>query len=319
MDIRQLETFITVADNKSFTKAAEVLYVTQPTVSNHIGNLERDLDTVLFIRTRKNASLTKSGKLLYNHALNIINAYKNMTHELKSFNDTIEGHLNIYASSVPRKYFLAGILSSFSAKYPGISYSLLNEDSGSVLKSLLAGETDFGLVGMREESPKLCYHKILEDKLVFITASHGKKGSVSTISSENILDYPLILREEGSGTRKLLEDELLKKSLRIEPENIFATVEDPATILQIVNESVGATVISLYEVENVYYDYDFDIYEIEDLDLTRNFYFAYNKDMQYVPVNKVFKQFVLDMLNPQSDEEKDLVKTMDDLLEDIRK
>lgn len=296
MDIGQLETFVTVADNKSFTKAAEILYVTQPTVSNHISNLERDLDTVLFIRTRKNVSLTKSGQLLYNHAVNIINAYKNMIAELKSFNDSYEGQLNIYASSIPRKYFLPSLLTDFSHRYPDINYSLLNEDSSSVINKLLAGETDFGFVGIKTEFPKLEYHKIMEDELVFVAS---KDYNLTTkipgkITYDEILQEPLILREEGSGTRKLLEDELLSVSKRLENDKILALVEDPSTILHMVSKSVGCTVISNYEVMD---DDRFYVFSVADLDLRRSFYFAYNKDMQYVPVNKVFRKYILEAID----------------------
>lgn len=304
MDIGQLETFIAVADNKSFTRAAEILYVTQPTVSNHISNLERDLDTVLFIRTRKNVTLTKSGQLLYNHALNIINAYRNMTSELRSFNDNLEGHLNIYASSIPRKYFLPKVLAKFTKEFPGIGYSLLNEDSASVINSLLAGETDFGFVGIKSDSTKLDCHKILSDELVFITSKDYMVNTVkeNSITSTELLSHPLIVREEGSGTRKLLEDQLLKVSKRLENDKLLAIVEDPATILEMVSNSVGCTIISRYEIHD---PSKFNIYSIEDLNLTRDFYFAYNKDMQYVPVNKVFRKYMLKCIDPNYDEDED--------------
>lgn len=312
MDIGQLETFVTVANNKSFTKAADLLFVTQPTVSNHISNLERDLDTVLFIRTRKNVSLTKSGQLLYNHAVNIINAYENMTSELRYFNDNFEGHLNIYASSIPRKYFLPSLLTKFSADYTDIGYSLLNEDSKSVIDRLLAGETDFGFVGMKTESPKLDYHKIMDDELVFVTAKdyklHRQKDD-STITAKDLLNESLIIREEGSGTRRLLEEALFKVSKKLDSEKILATVEDPATILEMVSQSVGCTVISIHEVEH---DSRFKLYEISDLNLSRSFYFAYNKDMQYVPVNRVFRNYMLHSIGFEVEEEfSDKVQTKD--------
>lgn len=295
MDISQLETFVTVADNKSFTKAADSLFVTQPTVSNHISNLERDLDTVLFIRTRKNVSLTRSGQLLYNHAVNIINAYNNMTTELKSFNDNFEGHLNIYASSIPRKFFLPSLLGKFSRQYPDIRYSLLNEDSMSVIDRLLAGETDFGFVGMKTESAKLEYYEILEDELVFVTSQKWDSFDGSKyISAKDIVRYPLLVREEGSGTRNLFESELKGKLRFTYKENIIATVEDPATLLEMVDQGLGSTIISSNEVKS---DSRFNIYKIEDFDLKRKFYFTYNKDMQYVPVNKVFRNYMLNHIS----------------------
>lgn len=294
MNIRQLETFVTVADYKSFTKASEILYVTQPTVSNHISSLEEELDTVLFIRTRKNITMTKSGKLLYSHALNMLSAYNTMTDDLKSFSSSVTGHLNINASSVPRRYLLPKILVKFSAEYPSVSYSLSDNDSLSVIESLEIGETDFGFVGMERPSKKLHYTEFMNDELVLVSP----KGRLEYMNRDgyveikDFLDLELILREEGSGTRGILEDTLAENGYSINDEKIKAIVEDPATILNMVISGLGSTVISIYELENI--KDKVDIAKIKNLSLDRPFYFAFNKDMQYVPLNRTFKAFILE-------------------------
>lgn len=117
LDFRQIETFLYVSKTKNFTKAAEELYITQPTVSNHIATLEKELDTALFIRSRKNVSLTKSGEIFLKYALDLFSIYKNMTSDIKNFNQNFNGLINIYASSIPRKYFLPRILSEFSYNF----------------------------------------------------------------------------------------------------------------------------------------------------------------------------------------------------------
>ncbi|MDO5718377.1 MAG: selenium metabolism-associated LysR family transcriptional regulator [Tissierellia bacterium] len=298
MDIRQLETFITVADNKSFTKASEILYVTQPTVSNHIAGLEKELDTVLFIRTRRNVSLTSSGQIFYRHAAKLLNDYKNMLVELKSFNITIKGHLNIYASSVPRKFFLPNLLKNFSKDYPLIGYSLINDDSEAVINSLMEAETDFGFVGMKVESPKLSYHEVMKDELVFITSKetsvHSDNGYISI---DEVLQNKIMLREEGSGTRRLFENGLKKIGKKIDRSNIFAIIEDPSTIMKMVSNNLAAAIISEHETKELMELDLIHTYKIKDLELKRSFYFVYNTDMQYVPVNKMFRSYVLNSLN----------------------
>ncbi len=295
MDIRQLETFVAVVENKSFTKAAELLYVSQPTVSNHISNLEKELDTIFFIRSKRNVSLTKAGNILYNHAKNIIHAYKSMAVELRSYNENMEGHLNIYASSVPRKFFLPSLLRDFSTDYPGISYSLLNDDSQSVIDGLMIGETDFGFVGMKVDAPKLSYHRIMDDELVFLTSNSVKSQSTldAIISLDELKKHPLILREEGSGTRSLFETQLNLAGITLSDLNQVAIVEDSSTILHMVERGLGATIISKYEYESCINDYHLTKYRVQGLDLKRHFYFVYNDDMQYVPINKLFKNFVI--------------------------
>lgn len=298
MDIRQLETFVAVVENKSFTKASEILYVSQPTVSNHISNLEKELDTVLFIRTKRNVTLTKSGDILYNHAKNIILAYKTMASELRSYNQNTEGHLNIYASSVPRKFLLPKLLKEFSATYPDVSYSLVNDDSQTVLDGLMIGETDFGFVGIKVNSPKLSYHQLMDDELVLVASDelgirHDKNMNISL---DELVKHPIIIREEGSGTRSILERELNELNIEISDLNLFAVIEDPSTILQMVECGLGCSVISKYEAESKINNSKIKQYKLEDLDLKRHFYFVYNKDMQYVPINKVFRSFILNRM-----------------------
>lgn len=296
MDIRQLETFICVAENKSFTKAAELLYVTQPTVSNHVSNLEKELDTILFIRTRRSVNLTKSGMILYSHAQNIISAYHNLSKDLKSFNQNLEGHLNIYASTVPRKYFLPDILRTFSHDYPGVSYSLVSDDSQFVINSLIRGETDFGFVGMKIESSKLVYHEVMEDELVLLTSTASKINSKDGlhISYNDLKNLKLILREEGSGTRNLFEKALIDKDLSLEQLQNATIIEDSGTIVEMVRAGIGSTIISKHEAKLFVETGLLKQYYVKDLDLTRFFYFVYNSDRQYVPINKIFTQFVLD-------------------------
>ncbi len=114
MDFRQLETFIEVADSKSFSRAAEKLYITQPTVTNHIQNLEKELGgTLLINRSGKNISLTDAGELLYKYAINIVNYCEMAKFDLAEHKGRIQGHLSIFSSSVPRKYILPQIIKDF--------------------------------------------------------------------------------------------------------------------------------------------------------------------------------------------------------------
>ncbi len=123
MDFRQLETFIEVADSKSFSRAAEKLYITQPTVTNHIQNLEKELGgTLLINRSGKNISLTDAGELLYKYAINIVNYCEMAKFDLAEHKGRIQGHLSIFSSSVPRKYILPQIIKDFSMKYPNVSF-----------------------------------------------------------------------------------------------------------------------------------------------------------------------------------------------------
>lgn len=126
MDFKQLETFVTIAKLKSFSKAAEHLFLTQPTISNHIQNLEKELKTILINRTNKNISLTQAGELLYKHAIDILNKKESAIFSLNQFKGKIEGILEISASTIPEQYYLPDLLIEFSKKYPEVKYNLKN-------------------------------------------------------------------------------------------------------------------------------------------------------------------------------------------------
>ena len=136
MDLKQLETFVEVAKLKSFSKAADRLFITQPTVTNHIQNLEKELGSVLINRMGKTISLTKSGTLLYKNAMEILNAVEMTKFELDSFKGSIQGKLDIISSSVPRKYLLPGLIHNFLQKYPDVTFSISNNDSKDVVSKI---------------------------------------------------------------------------------------------------------------------------------------------------------------------------------------
>lgn len=299
MDFRQLETFITIVKYKSFTKASEVLYVTQPSVTNHIQALENELGTILFVRTRKSVTLTNAGMILYKHALNIMSSYDEIISDLDIYSKTIKGTLNICVSSVPRKILLPNLIEKFTRKFPEISFNVSNDDSRAVIDSILVGETDFGIVGMKVGNPKLVYTQIMDDHIVYVTPKdkYPNLKDYSSISIEELRNDNIILREHGSGTRQIVEDELKK----IESEEIFlkpaSIIEDSNTILDLVSKGLGTSFMSQRILGISDYKDKVKVLRVKNLTLNRKFYFVYNKNLQFSAVNKAFKDFITDEIN----------------------
>lgn len=298
MDIRQLETFIQVAKLKSFSKAAEKLYITQPTVSNHIQNLEHELDTVLINRSGKNISLTDAGSLFYKHAINIINSCEMAKFDLGSYKGSIQGHLYIYSSSVPRKYILPKILADFSKVYPDVKYTLNNKDSKDIVYSILEGDTDFGIVGAKYTSKKLTYIELVIDELLVITPNtkNFSKPNYSILNIDELLKEKIILREEGSGTRYILLNELKSKDIDINELNIVGYIEDTETIKELVTLGLGIGFVSKRSVSQDVKLGKYKAYYIDGLEFKRKFYFVYHNKRQLSPLNETFKTFVLDFI-----------------------
>lgn len=302
MDFRQLETFIEVAKLKSFSKAAEKLFITQPTVTNHIQNLEKELDTLLINRFGKKITLTDAGNLFYKYAINILNSCEMAKFDLASYQGRIQGHLHIFSSSVPRKYLLPTIIKNFLTTYPDVSFTISDKDSKKVIRGILDGETDFGILGAKFPSNNLNYIDLMEDRLVLITPNSPKFSgdNFSYIDKDILFREKIIFREEGSGTRSLVENILENAKIPINKLKIAAFVEDTETIKELVSLGIGISFLSEKAVQNDIIHKKYKVFYIEDLDFTRKFYFAFHKSRQLSPLSETFKNYVLEFIRKDS-------------------
>ncbi|WP_432664129.1 selenium metabolism-associated LysR family transcriptional regulator [Wukongibacter baidiensis] len=294
MDFRQLETFVSVVKLKSFSKAAESLYLTQPTVSNHISNLEKELNTVLVNRTNKNITLTNAGSLLYEYAIEIINKRDNAIFSLNQFEGKIEGILEISSSTIPEQYFLPKLLKKFNSIYPDVKYNLRKHDTGEVIANILSGKIDFGIVGAMKESKQLEYIDILDDNIVLAAPIKDKYIGIDSITIDQLLTYPLILREKGSGTRNIVEDTLSNHNYSVDNLNIVAYIENTETIKECVKNGLGITFISSKAITSDVENNSIKTISVEGLDFKRKFYFVYHKNRALSPLAETFKKFVLE-------------------------
>lgn len=302
MDLRQLETFIEVVNLKSFSRAAEKLYITQPTVTNHIQNLEKELGSLLINRSGKKISLTDAGSLFYKYAINIVNSCEMAKFDLAAFKGRIQGHLHIYSSSVPRKYILPNIIESFIKKYPDVSFTLDDKDSKDVVNSVLEGDTDFGIVGAKYPSNRLKYIELIEDRLLVIVPNNSffTKPNYSYIALDEIINEGMLFREEGSGTRNLLITELEKNNINMDNLNVVAYVKDTETIKELVSLGVGISFLSEKAVLDGVKLNKYKVYYIKKIDFVRKFYFVYHNKRQLSPLNETFKTFVLEYIEKHS-------------------
>lgn len=293
MDIKQLITFLEVAKQKSFTRTSEILYLTQPTVSNHIKSLEQELGIHLFVRSKKQITMTNAGFLFHGYAQRIVDEHQAMIAEIRRYTGTQEGHLRLYASSVPRRYILPQLMQSFHSEFPNITFSITDSDSRLVVDNLLMGETDFGFSGALYPATRLHYVPIFSDQLVLITHDESlrPKNDVSWQLDE-LSRLRFILREEGSGTRSTLERYLKKEGLPDDFLQILAFVEDTRSIVEMVRGGLGQAIVSNLEAEEGVRNGWLYAWPVEVLSEPREFYFVYHADQRNSSVNRIFFQFV---------------------------
>ena len=298
LDFRQLETFVQVARLKSFSKAAEILFITQPTVTNHIQNLEKELGLVLINRYGKSTSLTDAGELLYKYAIDILNSCEMAKFDLASQKSQIKGHLHIYSSSVPRKYLLPEVIKNFLNEYSDVSFTVSDKDSRMVIESILDGETDFGIVGAKYPTNNIEYIDLMEDRLLLVTPNTPEypDENYSAISIDVLLENNLLFREEGSGTRSLIEKVLKKSHLPLDKLKISAFVGDTETIKELITLGVGISFLSEKSIKSDIQLGKIKAFYIENLDFSRKFYFAYHKNRQLSPLSETFKNFFIESI-----------------------
>lgn len=291
MDFRQLESFIAIVKHKSFSKAAKELYLTQPTISNHMQNLEKELKTTLINRNNKQVELTKAGEIFYDYAVDILNLKDKVQFNLGSYTGKIEGTIDIYCSTIPQQYLLPKLLKNFQQKFPEIRYRMNHLDSFDIITAILENEINYGFTGSYIKDSNLEYFPLMKDELVLITPNDFEHNQES-VSFEVLKQLPMILREEGSGTRDLLAVELKRKKIDMKDLNIIVYSKHLGVIKTLVEEGLGCTVMSKIAIEKELVLKSLKAYPIKDLNLSRNFYLAVAKNRVLSPLESNFVDYI---------------------------
>jgi DNA-binding transcriptional LysR family regulator len=210
-DFRHLQTFCRVADLKNFSKAADDLFLTQPTVSGHILSLEGSLGVRLFDRTGREARLTRAGQIFYDHATRLLGFRQDALNALSAFSQGIKGELVLGASTIPGEYILPGLLAAFRSDFPQVTIALKIADTKEIVQNVLQGDVECGMTGAKLPHPSLQYDLFGTDEILAVGPSDVLRPGTRRLRFEQIFEMPWILREEGSGTRMAIEKMFRKK------------------------------------------------------------------------------------------------------------
>ena len=278
MEFRQLESFCAVVRYQSFTKAAEKLYISQPTISTHIRMLEQEFNSRLIIRTTKNIEITPHGKELFACAQKIFTLKNDLIQKWSEENKKI---IRIGASTIPADYILPEVLPLFCQKYPDIQLHIHQNDSGNILQSILNGKFTIGMVGMKSFEKELDFVPFFHDEIVMITHKQEKflHFSQKAFNQDDLISLlkkeTIILREQGSGSKKRLESYFEQINLSEKSLNIIARLNDQESIKKLVASGLGISFISAKAITDA--DNLLTI-KLPENNLTRSLYFAYHKD-----------------------------------------
>ncbi len=294
MDFKQIEAFVHVVKHRSFSRAADAIFLTQPTISAHISSLEKELGIMLIDRSGKDVQPTQAGKPFYEHAVNLVNARDNAIFSLSKYNNTLKGKIEIAASTVPSQIILPKLIKEFTTKYKDISFSITQMDSIQVAEAITGKKFEIGIVGTKIEGSKINCSHIVDDKLVLITPNMGKyiDWHEKSIPFNDLSKESFIIREGGSGTRHEFERIVTESGLSKSSINIIAQMNSIEAIKQSVSMGLGVSIVSLLSVLDYLKCGMLKAFDIQGLDLSRAFYVIHLNNRPLSPLNKVFLKYV---------------------------
>ena len=241
---RRLQVFHTVARLLSFTKAAETLHMTQPAVTFQVRQLEEHFNTRLFDRTHNRISLTEAGKIVYGYADKIFDLYGQMENAVREITGEISGALTIGASTTVAEYMLPSLLGDFKVKYPDVDIHLKVSNSEGIVSMVENNAIDLGVVESAVNNKNLVVETCRTDQLVAITPPNHPLSKKKKTRLEDLLEFPFICREEGSGTREVISEYVSKVDKSGNGLNISMELGSPEAVKGAVEAGMGISVVS---------------------------------------------------------------------------
>ena len=292
MDEFRLRVFVTAARTLSFSKCAAALNITQPAVSRHIGELEARYGMPLFTRGTSGVALTKAGGLLLSHAESLLSAYQKMDYDMELLSQTGRGRLSIGASTTIAMYLLPPVLAAFMKRSGGVEVSMLSGNSENVEQWLRDGTVDIGLVENASRRPWLHYEPLMADELVLVAGTQGRYGAIESVTPEELKGLPLVLRENGSGTREIIERALSRRGIRVEDLNVVIELSSTEAIKSFVRSSDTLAIVSVIALHRELADGSLRIVDIDGVDMPREFATAVRPG-EFSGLNARFHEFVI--------------------------
>ncbi|MEJ2695697.1 MAG: LysR family transcriptional regulator [Candidatus Sulfobium sp.] len=292
MEDHRLRAFCLVFEMRSFSKAAEAIFLTQSAVSHLIRNLEDELGAALLIRRGKTVSPTPAGRLFYAYAKRIMAQYQEMESEIRNRIGSVRGPLHIGATPTIAAYLLPQVFYGFSRQYPGVMIELSDMNSEKIVAHLLEGRLEIGFLDAGTGHPSLSAEAIAEDEIVLIASDDNPLAKTGSPGPGDLASQPFILPEPGSATREFIEG--LLKELGIAPRKlkIPMILGNPELTVAMVQSGVGISFVSRWAAKKALLDGSVRCVEIPGRRRRRNFYLVFaGKEPSTAPAS-AFRNFV---------------------------
>lgn len=292
MDLKTLEVFCRIVELRSFTRAAEDVSLTQPTVSGHIKDLESELGLPLLDRAGRTVTPTRAGEILYGYARRILELRAEAQRAIGEHKWGLAGDLALGASSLPGAYVLPPLVAEFKRLHPAAAITLHVQGSREIVRGVGDGIYDVGMVGARFEEGRVRYDRYLQDELVLaVLASHPWAGR-RAVRVQDLASQAILMRERGSGTRKVMEQALSEHGLDADRLRVALEVTSNEAVRQALKAGAGVAVISRRAIEDDIQAGAVAALRFHEMRLMRDIFLVTHRTRSRSPLGKAFVAFL---------------------------
>ena len=289
VSVHSLRTFLAVARNRGISRAVNEIHLTQPAISRQILALEESLGTPLFIRKGRSLTLTEAGRILQQYANRILQLLTEAREEIDGLKGLVRGHLRISAASTIGIYMIPNVLGEFKDLYPGIEISLDISNKERVLRGVQDGTADIGFIGPPVPESELAMETYMEDDLVLIVSPNHWLAEKDKVSAKLLAEDVFLLREKGSGTREIMEEELRNAGVSLRHTMELGSTE---AIKKAVAANLGISIVSSRAVILEVMIGHICAVRVSDLNLHRPIYMLYARNVPLSPAADGFRRFL---------------------------
>jgi DNA-binding transcriptional LysR family regulator len=293
LDLYKLEIFYWVAELRSFSQAAELLSLRQPTISAHVQEFEKTLGGKLLYRVRGRVSLTPLGRLLVERAKSLLEFKRETLAAVEQFQGTLSGELWVGGSNIPGQYLLPPRLAAFVIKYPGVKPILRIGDSTGIVEDVLDGKVELGFVGLKSADARLAFEKLWDDEMVLAVSQDHPWSRRKSVRMSDLRAEKFISREGGSGTLGSFR-QLLAKHRQSPDEvlNIAMELGSTEAVKEALIAGFGISILSRISIRRELAEGSIVEVPIRGLILKRDFYKVFYKRRPLHPIAQAFRHFL---------------------------
>ncbi|MRX56077.1 LysR family transcriptional regulator [Bacillus sp. HMSC76G11] len=280
-----LKTFVTLAEIKNFTKTAENLRMSQPSVSLHIKNLEKEFQTTLFLRSPKFLQITPTGEILYDRAKRMITLYEQTRQDILEHQNSIKGELKIGASFTIGEYILPSLLLDLQTEYPELELQVLIGNTEEIIQSVRMHQVDIGLIEGQTNEKELSVHPFMQDELFIVSSKNHELASKEEVTFSDLQNQPWVTREVGSGTREFLNHVIRTNGLKVKS---LLTISSNQGIKETLINGMGLSFLSQSVIERDVQNQNLSIIKMKNQSFTRTLSYIYSPVIEDKKIVKTF-------------------------------